>query len=44
MFLLLTCIKSCVAISIAPELRENKMNVSLGINFKYNSNLNHNLD
>ena len=44
MFLLLIFIKSCVAISLAQELRGNKLNASLGINFKYNDNLNHNLD
>ena len=44
MFLLLIFIKSCVAISLAPELMENEMNSSLVINFKYNGNLNHNLD
>ena len=44
MFLLLLFIKSCVAITLAPELRENKLNASLGINIKYNGNLNHNLD
>lgn len=45
MFLLLIFIKSCVAISLAPELWENKLNDdSLGINFKDNGNLNHNLD
>ena len=44
MFLLLKFIKCCVVINLAPELRENKMNASLGINFKYNGNLNHNLD
>ena len=30
--------------SLAQELRENKLNASLGINFKYNGSLNHNLD
>ena len=33
MFLLLIFIKSCVAISLSLELRENKLNASLGINF-----------
>ena len=44
MFLLLIFIKSCVAISIAPELRENELNASLGISFKYSGNLNNKLD
>ena len=44
MFLLLIFINSFVAISLAPELMENKLNASLCINFKYNGNLNHNLD
>ena len=44
MFPLLIFIKHCVVISLDPELRENKLNASLGINFKYNGNLNHNLE
>ena len=44
MFLLLIFTKICVAIILAQELRENKLNASLGINFRYNGNLNHNLD
>ena len=44
MFPFLMIINSCVAISLAPEFRENELNASLGINLKYSGNLNNNLD
>ena len=31
-------------VSFAPELEHNQLNFSLGINYKYNGKLNHNID